>query len=41
VLGFTGGSHCLPGHAERLLAAGARTVLATARDLAGYLGGSR
>jgi len=28
VFGFTGGSHCQPGHAERLLAAGAERVLA-------------
>jgi HAD superfamily hydrolase (TIGR01509 family) len=33
VFGFTGGSHCLPGHAERLLAAGAERVLAAMGEL--------
>lgn len=33
VLGFVGGSHCDEGHAERLLAAGARSVFADMTDL--------
>ncbi len=33
VFGFTGGSHCRPGHAERLLEAGAEQVLATMCEL--------
>jgi HAD superfamily hydrolase (TIGR01509 family) len=33
VFGFTGGSHCPPGHAERLLEAGAERVLAAMEDL--------
>ncbi len=33
VIGFTGGSHCPPGHAERLLEAGAETVMARMQDL--------
>jgi HAD superfamily hydrolase (TIGR01509 family) len=33
VIGFTGGSHCPPGHAERLIEAGAETVLAHMQDL--------
>jgi HAD superfamily hydrolase (TIGR01509 family) len=37
VLGFTGGSHCGPGHAERLLAAGAATVFQHMRELPGLL----
>ncbi len=35
VFGFTGGSHCAPGHAERLLAAGAERVLTHMRELLG------
>ena len=31
--GFTGGSHCIPGHAERLLHAGAERVLTHMREL--------
>lgn len=38
VLGFTGGSHCLDGHAVKLQAAGAREVFGTCRDLARALG---
>ncbi len=33
VLGFTGGSHCLDGHAEKLRAAGAAAVCASMTDL--------
>ena len=33
VLGFTGGSHSDPGHAARLLAAGARRVVARMADV--------
>ena len=33
VWGFTGGSHCGPGHAERLLAAGAERVITHMREL--------
>ena len=38
VLGFTGGSHCLDGHGEKLRAAGARDVFGSCRDLARALG---
>ena len=38
VLGFTGGSHCLDGHAEKLRAAGARDVFDSCADLARALG---
>ena len=37
VLGFTGGSHCRPGHAERLLAAGASATFQHMRELPGLL----
>ncbi len=37
VWGFTGGSHCGPGHRERLLAAGAERVLTHMRELPGAL----
>ena len=33
VFGFTGGSHCVPGHGERLLQAGAERVLTHMREL--------
>lgn len=33
VFGFTGGSHCVQGHAERLLAAGAERVISHMREL--------
>jgi HAD superfamily hydrolase (TIGR01509 family) len=33
VFGFTGGSHCLPGHAEQLMDAGAERVLSTMAEL--------
>jgi beta-phosphoglucomutase-like phosphatase (HAD superfamily) len=36
-LGFTGGSHCGPGHADRLRAAGAAAVFADMRRLPGLL----
>jgi HAD superfamily hydrolase (TIGR01509 family) len=37
VLGFSGGSHCRPGHAERLLAAGASAAFHHMRELPGLL----
>jgi HAD superfamily hydrolase (TIGR01509 family) len=37
VLGFTGGSHCLDGHADRLRLAGASDVFGSCRELASYL----
>jgi len=37
VLGFAGGSHCRPGHAERLLAAGASTAFHHMREFSGLL----
>lgn len=37
VIGFTGGSHSDPGHAERLRAAGAEVVISHMRDLDGLL----
>ena len=33
VIGFTGGGHCRPGHAERLLAAGAAAIAEDMRRL--------
>jgi HAD superfamily hydrolase (TIGR01509 family) len=33
VIGFTGASHCRPGHADRLLAAGAATTIRHMREL--------
>ena len=33
VFGFTGGSHCAPGHRDRLLAAGAEQVLSSMQEL--------
>jgi HAD superfamily hydrolase (TIGR01509 family) len=41
VLGFTGGSHCLDGHAEKLRRAGASDVLASCPELASYLAAQR
>jgi len=38
VLGFTGGSHCLDGHAEKLRAVGATDVFDSCSDLARALG---
>ncbi len=38
VWGFTGGSHCRPGHADRLRAAGADAVFDDMRHLPGLLG---
>jgi HAD superfamily hydrolase (TIGR01509 family) len=40
VFGFTGGSHCGEGHAERLLAAGAERVLTHMRELPAALPGA-
>src|SRR5262249_26977037 len=37
VVGFTGGGHCRPGHAERLRDAGCTAVFATMPEFAGYL----
>jgi HAD superfamily hydrolase (TIGR01509 family) len=37
VIGFTGASHCRPGHAERLLAAGASAIFRHMRELPGLL----
>jgi beta-phosphoglucomutase-like phosphatase (HAD superfamily) len=37
VYGFTGASHCRPGHAERLLAAGASATFQHMRELPGLL----
>jgi beta-phosphoglucomutase-like phosphatase (HAD superfamily) len=39
VLGFTGGSHCSPGHAERLRDAGAEQAFAEMTLLPGMLAG--
>ena len=36
-IGFVGGSHCRPGHAERLVAAGADRIVGDFRDLPGEL----
>jgi HAD superfamily hydrolase (TIGR01509 family) len=38
VLGFHGGSHCLPGHANRLRAAGATATFDDMRQLPGLIG---
>ena len=38
VLGFTGGSHCHDGHADRLRGAGAAEVFGSMGDLAAHLG---
>ncbi|HEV2302096.1 MAG TPA: HAD family hydrolase [Stellaceae bacterium] len=38
VVGFCGGSHCRPGHAERLAEAGCSLVFARMADLATFLG---
>jgi HAD superfamily hydrolase (TIGR01509 family) len=37
VFGFTGGSHCRSGHAERLTEAGAERILPDLRDLLAYV----
>jgi HAD superfamily hydrolase (TIGR01509 family) len=37
VLGFTGGSHCLDGHAEKLRQAGAGEVFGSCPELASYI----
>jgi HAD superfamily hydrolase (TIGR01509 family) len=37
VIGFTGAGHCRPGHAERLLAAGASAIIQHMRELPGLL----
>jgi len=41
VLGFTGGSHCLDGHAEKLRRAGAGEVFGSCPELASYLAAQR
>jgi beta-phosphoglucomutase-like phosphatase (HAD superfamily) len=38
VLGFHGGSHCRPGHADQLRDAGASATFADMRELAGMIG---
>jgi HAD superfamily hydrolase (TIGR01509 family) len=38
VIGFTGGGHCRPGHADRLLAAGAVTVASAMWQVPGLVG---
>lgn len=38
VIGFSGGSHCLPGHGGRLRAMGAEAVIADMRDLPDLIG---
>ncbi len=38
VIGFTGGGHCRPGHAERLLAAGTVTIAPAMRQVPGLVG---
>ena len=40
VLGFTGGSHCLDGHAEKLRRSGASEVFGSCPELASYLAAS-
>ena len=40
VLGFAGGSHCRPGHDERLRAAGAERVFANMSQLPGLIAGA-
>lgn len=37
VIGFCGGSHCKPGHADRLLAAGCARVFATMNEVQDFL----
>jgi HAD superfamily hydrolase (TIGR01509 family) len=37
VIGFTGAGHCRPGHAQRLLAAGASAIIQHMRELPGLL----
>ncbi len=39
VLGFHGGSHCLPGHADKLRAAGATVTFDDMRQLPGLIAG--
>jgi HAD superfamily hydrolase (TIGR01509 family) len=41
VIGFSGGSHCRPGHSDRLLRAGATHVIQHMRELPGLLSGFR
>lgn len=41
VLGFTGGSHCRDGHAEKLRQAGASDVFGSCPELASYLAAQR
>jgi beta-phosphoglucomutase-like phosphatase (HAD superfamily) len=39
VLGFHGGSHCMPGHSEMLRTAGAAATFEDMRRLPGLIGG--
>jgi HAD superfamily hydrolase (TIGR01509 family) len=41
VLGFTGGSHCLDGHADKLRQSGASAVFGSCPELASYLAATR
>jgi HAD superfamily hydrolase (TIGR01509 family) len=41
VLGFTGGSHCLDGHADKLRQSGASEVFGSCPELASYLAATR
>jgi beta-phosphoglucomutase-like phosphatase (HAD superfamily) len=41
VLGFTGGSHCRPGHGDKLRAAGAETVLESVHQLSDHIDRAR
>jgi HAD superfamily hydrolase (TIGR01509 family) len=41
VVGFTGGSHCAPGHAERLTATGGSRVFTHMTELSAYLCGEQ
>jgi HAD superfamily hydrolase (TIGR01509 family) len=41
VIGFSGGSHCRPGHADRLLSAGATRVIQHMRELPDLISGFR
>jgi beta-phosphoglucomutase-like phosphatase (HAD superfamily) len=41
VIGFSGGSHCRPGHADRLPGAGAAHVIQHMRELPELLNGFR
>ena len=41
VLGFTGGSHCLDGHADKLRRAGASEVFGSCPELTSYIAAQR